>query len=198
MATNNVPIFSRSKDRIDLFKKPESFRIPPKIPEQIKSFYKVMGLPSSCYLNKSDVGSRSQNYKPVKKIQNRDCKVTDKKRNFISVLVRIKDCREEGNRDKIKDASVALTHWDNRREPVIKFKDQGSLIVYKYFRRLIPPQTSQHISFQTIVPPQMIQNFFHGFHTNILLYGGIHTGKSFTCFGPPGCMKKAEQLCKQH
>ena len=164
-------------ERVDLFKRKERFKIPPKVPQQIQSFYEAMGVPPSYYLNKKTQAERlrrSESLKTVKEMQ----KEIDKTDNpFINVLVRIKDDFEEDNSNRVKNASLALSHWKNQLVPMIAFKDEKSLIVFKYFRRLIPPRTSQRVSFQTIVPPKLIDNFFHGLHTNIMFYGGIGSGK---------------------
>jgi hypothetical protein len=185
-------------ERVDLFKRKERFKIPPKVPQQIQSFYEAMGVPPSYYLNKKTQAERlrrSESLKTVKEMQ----KEIDKTDNpFINVLVRIKDDFEEDNSNRVKNASLALSHWKNQLVPMIAFKDEKSLIVFKYFRRLIPPRTSQRVSFQTIVPPKLIDNFFHGLHTNIMFYGGIGSGKSYSSFGAPESMTRAEDHCKEN
>ncbi len=139
-------------ERVDLFKRKERFKIPPKVPQQIQSFYEAMGVPPSYYLNKKTQAERlrrSESLKTVKEMQ----KEIDKTDNpFINVLVRIKDDFEEDNSNRVKNTSLALSHWKNQLVPMIAFKDEKSLIVFKYFRRLIPPRTSQRVSFQTMVP----------------------------------------------
>ena len=45
-------------ERVDLFKRKERFKIPPKVPQQIQSFYEAMGFPPSYYLNKKTQAER--------------------------------------------------------------------------------------------------------------------------------------------
>ena len=159
---------SDRKKGLNYLRRENPFRIQPKLPKQVMSFYKVMGLSPSSYLDNKEKKSQLNLSPPsefVRNGRNESYKAFDNHcGGFISVLLRINDDPEEDNGREVKNAEVTLSHWKTGEKPMIKLNDHGSTKkIFKYFRRLIPPQSSQQISFQTIVSPQMIENFFSWF-----------------------------------